>query len=425
MGDLGQNASPSRKDKLSKSLQENDLKSSRRKSSRNSLEEEGLRPELSNASRKTNNHLSKSLQENDLRNSRMKLSSNEWQKQNLMSPILPPRKSRVTKASRDSIEEDFLNENDSSVANYDTSGPKQVQQNRLLPTAKIVQNKSRRKSSSGAFSEDEFAFNQSSDFLRRSNNNRISKSGKNNSPTARTPQEISRRKSGAVNLHDDDYIGKDTDFLRSSNDGNLAQLSQNGLSPELVTRALPGKTRHSPLIKFNSVDSEDGSFEHNSIALHHSFTTVDDFKSKNSHPTRLTASASAADLRAMQVKFEPTLKSGSESNLTSTPKSGLMSWFKERRGPKSGDSSAEVGKSSDGSSGDFDDSFSEEASSEIHLYMILDDTVMLAYLRSIWDNCLLVSVTGRIKPHSLLRSCVPIVKLPSFRNKVDERPIAT
>ena len=414
LSDLGQNASPLRKDKLSRSLQENDLKNSRRKSSRNTLEEKGsLRPETSNASRKTNNNLSKSLQENDLRNSRIKLSSNEWQKQNLMSPILPPRKSRATKTSRNSIEEDFSNENDSSLANSDTSGQNQGQQNRLLPTATIVQEKSRRKCSSGAFSKDQSALNHSSDFLRRSNNDCVSKSSKSNSPIARTSPEKARRKSSALTFDEDDFFEKNTDFLRSSNDGSLAQLSQNSLSQELAARALPEKTkiRNSPLIKFSSVDSEDGSFEHNSVPLHHSFTTIDDFRSKNSQPTRLTASASAADLRAMQVRFEPTLNSGSEPNLTSTPKSGFMSWFKERRGPKSGDRSAKVGKSSDGSSGDLDDSFNEEASSEIHLYMILDDTIMLAYLRSIWDNCLLVRVIGRVRPHTLLKSSVDLSQL--------------
>ena len=381
LGNVSQNVSAARKDKLSKSLQENDLKNSKLRSTGNTLEEKSsLRPGPSNALKKSS--LSRSLKENDLRNPRRLSSSNEWtQKSNAMSPILPPRKDRMTiKTDRDSIEEDFWYEKDSSLADSDTSGPNQAQQNRRLPTVKIVQEKNRRKSSPGALSEDDSALNEGSDFVRRSNNDRLSKNS----------QEKSRRRSGAVSFDDSDF--ENADSLSSSNDGSLAKLSQNSLSPELVTRALRGqeKTRRARLMKFSSINSEDGSFEHDSIPLHHSFTTINDFKSKNSHPVRLTASASAADLRAMQVKFEPILNSGSETNLTSTPKSGFISWLKERRGPKSGDKSAGVGKSSDGSSSDFDDSFTEEAFSEIHLYMILDDTVMLAYLRSIWDNCLLV-----------------------------------
>ena len=381
LGNVSQNVSAARKDKLSKSLQENDLKNSKLRSTGNTLEEKAYpKSGPSNALKKSS--FSRSLQENDLRNSRRISSSNEWtQKSNAMSPMLPPRKNRVTiKTGRDSIEEDFWYEKDSSLADSGTSGSNQAQQNRQLPTVKIVQEKNRRKSSPGALSKEVSALNESSDFVRRSNHDRLSKNSR----------EKSRRRSGAVTFDDSDF--ENADSLSSSNDASLAKLSQNSLSPELVTRALTGqdKTRRVPLMKFSSINSEDGLFEHHPIPLHHSFTTINDFKSKNSHPVRLTASASAVDLRAMQVKFEPILNSGSETNLTSTPKSGFISWLKERRGPKSGDKSAGVGKSSDGSSSDFDDSFTEEVFSEIHLYMILDDTVMLAYLPSIWDNCLLV-----------------------------------
>ena len=264
-------ASRKEKDKLSKSLQENDLKS-RRKSTTKTLEgDSSLRPDVSKTSRKSKNNLSRSLQENDLKSPRRKLSSHQSEENyshsqekssksgHSFSPILPARRSRIRKQSRNSLDEDYLCENDSSLAN------------------------------SGSFEP-----------------------------------------------------------------------------------------------------SDDRNFEQSSMPLHHSFSTIDDFRSKNK-PSRLTVSTSAADLRAMQVRFDANLNSGSEPNLTSTPKGGLMgilnglqSWFKERRGPKPGDKNAEA-------SGDSSDSVVEEGSSDIHLYMILDDTVMLAYLRSTWDNCLLVS----------------------------------
>ena len=418
-------ASRKERDKLSKSLQENDLKNPRRKSpSISRLEENNsLRP---STSRKPKDNLSRSLQENDLKHSRRKLGSDHLEenyahrqdksKHNL-SPILPPGRTRIRKQSRNSLDDDYSYENNSSL---DTFEANQEQQNRLLPTAKSLQEKTRRKSSPGTFYEDE-SLDQNSEFLMRSNDGRLPKAGENNlSPTTRTLKEKSRRKSSPVTfIAKTEAFDQNSSFTRRLSDGRLSKSAENSLSPKPVARTLPGrksgsntlspnedgrfdqdansKTRTSPLIKFSSVDSEDGDYESNSIPLHYSFSTIDDFRSKNS-PTRLTVSASAADLRAMQVKFDPTLSSGSEPNLTSTPKSGLMgsfnglqSWFKERRSSKPGDKNAGVDKSAGQYSGDLDGSFKEEGSSEIHLYMILDDTVMLSYLRSIWDNCLLVS----------------------------------
>ena len=328
--------------KLSRSLQENDLKSTRKKSV---------------SSRKIEQSLSRSFQGDDLRR---KLSSNQLDDSSLcqekvrkphksMSPILPSRRKGIRKQSETSLDEDDLYENDSSLANSDTLGAIQRQQARLLqlPTSKSLEEKTRRRSSPSTFNEDKY-LSRSWDF-NRSNIVDLSKSDSNKlSPTTRISNKDSRRKS----------------------------------SP--------------PLLKFNSFESDDGNSDQNSLPLYHSFSTVDDFKSKN-NPTRLTVSASAADLRAMHVKFDATLNSGSTPNLTSTPKSGIMgninglqSWFKERRGAKpGGKSSRESG--TEHPSGDLENGPAPEAPSEIHLYMILDDTVMLAYLRSIWDNCLLVS----------------------------------
>ena len=355
-----------KEDKLSRSLQENDLRS--RRKSKTIERDSSLSPDVSSTTRKSKNNLSRSLQEKDFQNSRRKLSLDQLEQnsslgqdksnrlRNSLSPIVPARSSYRAQ-SRNSHHEDNFCQDDSSLVNSDVFEQNHTRQNRLLPTANMVQDKNRRRSSPGTFYEDESS-EKSCDILRRSSDGRLSKSGKNNLSPSRTLQEKSRR--------------------RRKSGGNSVDVDGNG------------KTNSSPLIRFTSVDSDDGNFEQDPIPLHHSFSTIDDFKFKNS-PTRLTVSASAADLRAMQVKFDTTLNSGSEPNLTSTPKVGLMgsfnglqSWFKERRGSKPEDKNAEA-------SGDSSNNGVEDSSSNIHLYMILDDTVMLAHLHSTWDNCLLVS----------------------------------
>ncbi|CAB4025186.1 Hypothetical predicted protein, partial [Paramuricea clavata] len=203
-------------DKLSKSLQEYDVKSSRRKSpSISRLEENSsLRP---STSRKPKDNLSRSLQENDLKHSRRKLSSDHLEEnyahrqdksKHSLSPILPPGRTRIRKQSRNSLGDDYSYENDSSL---DTFEANQEQQNRLLPTAKRSQEKTRRKSSPGTFYEDE-SLDQNSDFLMRSNDGRLTKAGENNlSPTTRTLKEKSRRKSSPVT-----FIAKTEAFDQNS-----------------------------------------------------------------------------------------------------------------------------------------------------------------------------------------------------------------
>ena len=384
-------------DKLSRSLQESDLGS--RRKCKNIERESSLSPDISNASRKSKINMSRSLQEKDLKNSQRKISWNQLEEKSnrsSLSPILPARR---TSQGRNSHDEEDLHENDSSFANSDVFERNETKQNRLLPRPNMAREKTRRKSSPGTFYEDESS-DQSCDFLRRSSDGRLSKSGKNNRSR----------------------------FKHTASDGNLSKSQESkSLSPKLsdttnnltTSRRKSGgssfdedrnlKTRNSPLIRLTSVDSDGGEFEQDpDIPLHHSFSTIDDFMSKNK-PTRLTVSASAADLRAMQVKFDSNLNSGSEPNLTSTPKAGLMgsfnglqSWFKERRVSKLGDKNSEA-------SGDSSNNVMEESSSNLHLYMILDDTVMLAHLHSTWDNCLLVSFsskfisTSKVFPTNTLR----------------------
>jgi hypothetical protein len=385
-------------DKLSRSLQESDLGS--RRKCKNIERESSLSPDVSNASRKSIGNLSRSLQEKDLKNSQRKISWNQLEEKSnrsSLSPILPARR---TSQGRNSHDEEDLHENDSSLANSDVFERNKTKQNRLLPRPNMAREKTRRKSSPGTFYEDESS-DQSCDFLRRSSDGRLSKSGKNNRSR----------------------------FKHTASDGNLSKSQESkSLSPKLSDTTSSGnnlttsrrksggssfdedrnfKTRNSPLIRLTSVDSDGGEFEQDpDIPLHHSFSTIDDFKSKN-NPTRLTVSASAADLRTMQVKFDSNLNSGSEPNLTSTPKAGLMgsfnglqSWFKERRVSKPGAAEA---------SGDSNSNVMEESSTNLHLYMILDDTVMLAHLHSTWDNCLLVSFcskfisTSKVFPTNTLR----------------------
>ena len=153
----------------------------------------------------------------------------------------------------------------------------------------------------------------------------------------------------------EESLDQNVDFPRKSKEVRTARsgdASRNSRTPrrdsgtisnenEQFSRTTNSKTTPIPLFKFSSFDSEDENCETNPLPLHHSFSTVDDFRFKNSaNATRLTASAGAADLRAAFVELNPklsNLNSGSEPNLTSAPKGGLMgsfnglqSWFKER-----------------------------------------------------------------------------------------------
>lgn len=164
--------------------------------------------------------------------------------------------------------------------------------------------------------------------------------------------------------------------------------------------------RRLPLLTHRSFESESesGECDAEQVSLHHSCSSLDHFKSKtkadNAWPMRLTASANAADLRAAKqnlVHEERLSTSGSEPNLISSQKErGLLSSFnglqrrlRERRASKTAGAEKKSVQLSGNERKELED---EDKSEEIHLYMLLDDTVMLAYLRSTWDNCLLVSV---------------------------------
>lgn len=158
---------------------------------------------------------------------------------------------------------------------------------------------------------------------------------------------------------------------------------------------------HEPLLTCNSLESEEGELETKPLSLHHSCSSLDDFKPKNNIKfTRLSVSANAAELKAAKrVIFDKnrlsTLHSSSQPNLWSASKergiwssfNGLQKRFRERK------SSVSTKKSSHFLEDSSEELFSEDnlKFDEIHLYMLLDETVMLAYLRSTWDNCLLVS----------------------------------
>lgn len=395
----GENILPSRrKGHLSKSLQENELRNL------------SCAPDVSSALRKTDN-LSKSLQENDLRQKpgfNLKLKDgysiyNQEKYRHSLSPILPTR--RIRRKKQGSYVDEGHYENDSSLAN---SGKFQPDQNRLLSTPGNLQEQMRRRSSPGKFCQS-VAVDQDSD-------GRHLNSGKDELLSRpKKLKEKSRRKSSPITLHsEDDYFDHNLYF---TNHGHLAM----GGPPKTILRAVPTQDfntpkqtscskasdenfdskRSLPLINYTYIGNEDVDFDSKSGPLHHSFSTPDDFMSKNKD-TRLTASAGAADLRALKVSFDPTLNSGSEPSSTSTPKDGstgsfqwLQNWFKARRGSKFAVTNSDVGKSPEQSS-DLDGSSIEDraTSSEIHLYMLLDGSVMLAYLRSTWDNCLLVSHRG-------------------------------
>lgn len=162
--------------------------------------------------------------------------------------------------------------------------------------------------------------------------------------------------------------------------------------------------RRLPLLTYSSFESESGEHDTKQVPLHHSCSSLDHFKTKtiadNVRPVRLTASANAADLRAAKgniLNEERLLMSGSEQNLISSQKErGLLSSFnglqrrfsRQRRSSKTPGAEKKSVRLSGSEGKELED---EDKSEEIHLYMLLDDTVMLAYLRSTWDNCLLVS----------------------------------
>ncbi|XP_028398411.1 uncharacterized protein C12orf56 homolog [Dendronephthya gigantea] len=313
---------------MSKSLQDNEFRNLSKKST--SFDKKGNDGENATPSgrisRKIKQNLSKSLQENDLKHS-------------------------THKSNR-------LGESDSSPG-------MQGNLSRSLPENELQQEL-----------EEEYLFGQDK-----------SKNPKHNMSPILSLQKGRVKKKSRNSLHEDDINDRTRveQNILLPRAGTLQKTSgqksntSNKLSLSGPNSALSDEGNH-------QIDRQYENFESNLLPLHHSFSTIDDFKHKNS-PTRLTVSASAVDLRAMKVKFDSSVNSGSEPNLTSTQKRSLFSWFKGRSGSKN----AGLDKSSGQFSGDFDESLVEEGSSEINLYMTLDDSVMLAYLRSTWENCLLNS----------------------------------
>lgn len=327
---------------MKKSLQENDFTNLSKKSASFDRKGECGQNALlyGRASRITDN-LSKSLQEKDLKHSTRKSSANPFH------PGVPYSYRGIQDNLSRSLPENGMKLKEEYSFGQDESKNTKHYTSPILPS----QRGRMKKNSRNSWQEDDninetSLANSSTCVPNREEQNRLL-------PRAGTLQKTSRRNSNSPNKSSTPKSGPNTLFSDESD---------------------------------YQIDREYEDFESKPLPLHHSFSTVDDFKQKNS-PTRLTVSASAADLRAMQVKFDPALTSGSEPNLASKQKRSLISWFKGRRGSKN----AKVDRSSEQFSGELDESLVEEGSSEISLYMTLDDSVMLAYLRSTWENCSIVS----------------------------------
>ena len=164
------------------------------------------------------------------------------------------------------------------------------------------------------------------------------------------------------------------------------------LEQEFLEKNKSRKISHrSPLAPFNSENKE--------APLHHSCSSLDNLKQRsNVKSLRLSASANAVDLRTA-VKDENRLtKSFSGTTVGSSSKEkGLLGTFhdfqKRRRECKTSRSLSNETEKTDVTSNDEKEKLIEEKTSyRLEFYMLLDKTVMLAYIRSTWDNCLLVSI---------------------------------
>ncbi|XP_046840038.1 uncharacterized protein C12orf56-like [Xenia sp. Carnegie-2017] len=116
----------------------------------------------------------------------------------------------------------------------------------------------------------------------------------------------------------------------------------------------------------HSIDRENESNSSNSVRLNHSFSTIE-----------------CEGIARAHVSSSPNF--GKYSKFTSTQKRIVETRLREWKSSEFVEKMFTPSENADGASGTTD----YRSVEEIHLYMIMDDTIMLSYLNSVWNNCLL------------------------------------